>query len=503
MRHLSSRRRIIRHLVLVIVALLLPVVAHAHGRLKSAFPADGAHLSQVPRIIRLDFSESPDLAFSSVRLTGPDGRAVPLGTMSYAVESKRSFVVPIAGAISAGTYTIAWQIAGDDGHPVRGQLKFVIAPGAMNAGIAPSAIAPTTTTTGATSDTATMAGMHHDPVTMPTGGAFDAESPLYVLIRWIQFVGLLIAIGAVTFHSFVLAGIRRDPTSEGEAHEPAVLADVEGRAASIGLAASVALAIMLVLRLAAQGYAMHGSDGAFNPTLIGTMVSRTMWGWGWLLQLVGVCFAAAGFRMARHTVVFTARKEAASPRGQTHVWWRLAGLGAVLLAFSTGLSSHASAAPRLRALAMLADGIHVLGASSWLGTLTVVLFAGLAISAAYPASVGAPFVRDLIRGFSPVALVSSGLAATTGVFAAWLHVGTIPNLWGTRYGIILLVKLTILGVVALTGFYNWRFVLPRLGTNEATASLRRSARVEVAVAVLVLLVTAVLVATPTSMDMVM
>ena len=65
------------------------------------------------------------------------------------------------------------------------------------------------------------------------------------------------------------------------------------------------------------------------------------------------------------------------------------------------------------------------------------------------------------------------------------------------------MKLAILGVVALTGFYNWRFVKPRLGTDDATGHLRRSARVEVAVAVLVLLVTAVLVATPTSMDMVM
>ena len=77
----------------------------------------------------------------------------------------------------------------------------------------------------------------------------------------------------------------------------------------------------------------------------------------------------------------------------------------------------------------------------------------------------------------------------------------MPNLWGTRYGITLLVKLGILGVVALTGFYNWWFVQPSLGTDAATVHLRRSARVEVTVAILVLLVTAVLVAT--SMDMAM
>jgi putative copper export protein len=62
------------------------------------------------------------------------------------------------------------------------------------------------------------------------------------------------------------------------------------------------------------------------------------------------------------------------------------------------------------------------------------------------------------------------------------------------------VKLAILGIVALTGLYNWRFVRPRLGTDEATSKLQRSAGMEVAVAVLILLVTAVLVASPTSMD---
>ena len=81
--------------------------------------------------------------------------------------------------------------------------------------------------------------------------------------------------------------------------------------------------------------------------------------------------------------------------------------------------------------------------------------------------------------------------------------GTVPNLWGSRYGLILLTKLTILGIVTITGFYNWRFVKPRLGSAEATLHLRRSARVEVAVAILVLLVTSVLVASPTAMDMIM
>ena len=496
----SWRPRVVTFLGALYLGLTLPATAFAHGKLKGSSPADGAHLAAVPSTLRLDFSEAPELTFSSIRLIAGDGREVPLGAMTYAPDSHRSLVAPLAAALVAGTYTIVWQMAGDDGHPVRGRIQFVIAPGAAGIGVTPSNVAPVGGT--APGDTAGMA-MHHDPVSMPTGAGFDAESPVYVLVRWLQFIGLLLAIGAVAFHTFVLAFIRRDERSEAQAVEAPLLAEVEGRAASIGHGAAMALAVMLLVRLAAQSYAMHG-PGTADSALVGSMITGTMWGWGWLLQLAGVVLVGVGFHNARHTTSFAVNGRPGSAGGnQTHLWWRLAGVGVLLLAFSPGLSSHASAAPRMRWLAMLADGIHVLAASSWLGTLAVVLLAGLAVSAAHSAEVRAPFVRDLINAFSPLALVSSGIAAGTGTFAAWLHVGTVPNLWSTRYGITLLVKLGILGVVALTGFYNWRFVKPRLGTDDATLHLRRSARVEITVAVIVLLVTAVLVATPTSMDMAM
>jgi putative copper export protein len=109
-------------------------------------------------------------------------------------------------------------------------------------------------------------------------------------------------------------------------------------------------------------------------------------------------------------------------------------------------------------------------------------------------------VADFVNAFSPTALVFAGLAASTGVFAAWLHLGTIPALWQTAYGQTLLVKLGILSVVAGTGAYNWLRVKPSLGDIEGAVRIRRSATVELAVGVLVLAVTAVLVAKPTAMD---
>ena len=463
----------------VTIGLLLlaaPSVALAHGRLKSSTPAAGAHLSTVPRELRFDFSEVPDLTFSAIKLLGPGGIEVVVGPLRYAADSRRSVIVSVLRPLLPGTYVVQWQLAGDDGHPVRGTLDFVIAPGAMGAASAVPSVGGTAASTDSAADV-----MHHDPASMPTGNGFGADSPIYVLVRWAQFMALLLAVGAISFHRFVLGSLGNAPVCDGAAQ----------RAARVGLGAVGVLLLALVLRLVAQSYAMHGARDAWNVSLSTQMIARTMWGRGWLLQLAGVLVAGVGFSRAR------------LPIERARVAWTVAALGTVLLAFSPAFSGHAAAAPQFRSLAIIADGLHVIGASSWLGSLALVLFAGLPSVRALALPERGPMVARMINAFSPVALASAALAVATGVFAAWLHVGTIPHLWNTRYGITLLVKLAILGVVALTGFYNWRVVKPSLGTEAATVNLARSARVEVAVAVFVLLATAVLVASPTSMDMVM
>ena len=470
-------------------AVLAPRPALAHGTLKRSVPAAGAHLGEVPREIRLEFNEAPELAFTSVRLLSADGREIALGALAYAVDSHRAVITPIASAMLAGTYTVVWQMAGDDGHPIRGRFEFVVAPGAMGVGLVPAIVSPGGpggAASAATSSGAAAGGeMHHDPASMPQGEGFGSESPLYVLIRWLQFIGLLLIIGASSFRFLVLPLLRRSAAAVSP-----LLTDAERRAATTGFFAAALLAFTLLLRLGAQSYAMHG--GVFDLSLSLQMIRKTMWGWGWLIQLAGVILAGIGFQRVRSA----ARMERDVTAG-----WRTAALGAVVAAFAPAFAGHAASAPRMRTLAMIGDGMHILGASSWLGTLAIVLLAGLTAGAQSPPAERSAFAGHLIRAFSPVALASAALAASTGVFAAWIHVGTIPNLWSTRYGITLLVKLAILGVVAGTGFYNWRIVTPRLGTDDGTRLLRRSASVEVAIAVLVLVVTAVLVATPTSLDM--
>lgn len=454
-------------------AALLAVVgtAWAHGKLKSSSPSAGEHLSAAPRELRLDFTERPELAITTVRLFGPNGQSVPLAALARAGDSPLSVVAAIQGALTGGTYRVDWQTAGADGHPIRGTYKFTIAPGA--AGLGSAAVTDTTPVA--------QPGMpaHHDPVSMPSGAGFNVESPVYVVIRWLQFVGLLVAIGAVVFRQVVLGLLRR------KAHASSSLADEMARgAARLGHWATGLLASVLVLRLFAQSYALHGPQSAFDPREIAPMIARTVWGHGWMVQLAGVIIAGVGFHLARH-----------SKRG-----WVLASVGAALLAVTPALSGHASSVPRFTALAVLADAIHVLGASGWLGSLFIMMVAGIPAAMRLPVQERGPAVADVVNAFSPTALTFAAMAAATGVFAAWLHLDAVSALWRTDYGRLLLLKLTIVSVVALTGAYNWLKVRPALGNDEGTRRIRRSATVELSVAVLVLAVTAILVATPTAFD---
>lgn len=469
-------------LLAIAVLLLVPALALAHGALRSSTPAKGAHLAEVPRTLRLTFNEAPALAFSAIELRGPDGQRIALGAIASAERDPKTLVVPVTGPISVGgAYKVLWRIAGADGHPVRGEFEFVIAPGASGLGAAGAVAGGGEPGAGVPAPgQPALATTPHDPTSMPMGGTFDAESPAYVAIRWLQFTALLLVIGAVAFRYAVLHVLRgRHP-----ADSPLATGARRG-AARVGLWGAATLALTAVLRLYAQSYAFHGASDALDLSLVGTMLVRTLWGWGWLLQLVGVVVALVGFRQA----------------GRGAGGWGLAALGAVALAMTPALSGHAASVPDIPVVSIASDTLHVLGAGGWLGSLLVLVGIGVPVALRLAERERGPAVADLVNAFSPTALIFAGLVGATGLFAAWMHLGSISALWQTDYGRTLLVKLAVLSVVAGTGAYNWLKVRPALGDVEGGRRIRRSGAVELAVGVIVLLVTAVLVATPTGKEM--
>jgi copper transport protein len=145
------------------------------------------------------------------------------------------------------------------------------------------------------------------------------------------------------------------------------------------------------------------------------------------------------------------------------------------------------------------NAVHILAASTWLGTLLVLLLIGIrgvARSTTAGGAQRAELVADLVNSFSPLALVASAIVAATGLTTAWLHLKRVSSLWTTSYGVALDVKLILVLIVVTLGAWNWRRVRPSLGAEGSEQAIRRSARMELTFAALVLIVTSVLVTLP-------
>ncbi len=443
----------------------LPSVAQAHPILRWSLPAAGDTIRSSPRELRLAFSESIELRFSRLELIGPDGASLESGELTMVSDSLGTIVATIPRSLGPGSYQVRWQVAGDDAHVVRGEFGFVVAAVARVGGEAAAGVV-----------TAAGAAEHdeHHPVESATP-AFDVSDPLFVGVRWLMYLALLGIVGATVFQGVVLGRVEQRWAVLNLTPKP----ELASLTAGVGRVAAVLLLASLPLRLIAQSVAMHEPGQAFQGEMIGGMLAHTMWGWSWLAQLLLGIAAVSQFG-----------------RAQATKRWVPVRIVALLLAFTPAFAGHAIAAERLVALAVVADGLHVLSAAGWLGTLAVMLIVGITAGLRSVEDQGV-LAADLVISFSPVALVCAGLAGVTGVLSAWIHTGQLADLWSTPYGRVLLLKLGILTIVAASGAYNWRRVLPVLGDRVGASRVVKSASVEVLVAVLVLFVTAVLVALPT------
>jgi copper transport protein len=146
----------------------------------------------------------------------------------------------------------------------------------------------------------------------------------------------------------------------------------------------------------------------------------------------------------------------------------------------------------------LANPLHVLAGGLWIGTLFVMILAGIsAVLRDEPAREHrGVIVSDMVNSFSPLALVAAGVLVLFGVIIAWEHLHVLSNLWRSAYGIALLIKLCFVAAVFALGAWNWRRQKPLLGTEPAALAIRRSAVSEVSVAAIVLVMTAILLSIP-------
>jgi copper transport protein len=267
------------------------------------------------------------------------------------------------------------------------------------------------------------------------GPATPSPSALTIAARWLYYAGLMLLLGGAWMGALAFARAARGPRA------------VAWTGCALAFAGVVALT-----------FAQRSATGAS----LGALLSSST-GHGLLLRAAPLALAVTGLLV-----------------------WR--GFGAPLAALAAAASMLAHVAYGHAATGALSAGkvalqfVHFASAGVWIGGLAALL-AGIR-------GIDGETRARAVRRFSAVATVALFLVVATGVARALYEAGSLGTLTSTTYGRMLLVKASLLAVIAVFGALNRRRNVPRAA--ETVRSLTVFSRTELTLAATVLVATAVL-----------
>jgi copper resistance protein C len=179
-------------------ALVAAPPAAAHAALVEADPAGGARLDDVPRSVRLVFTDPLDPGFVRVRVDGPGGAA----DAEPGVEGD-TVTVPVTDA-GPGAYEVLYRVVSKDGHPVSGSTTFTVT------GEPSATPTPTATTTATATPTVTPAPTA--PPSTVENVPTSSEASVGVSPALLAVVGLVV-LGALAGAAGLAVSRRRGPSA--------------------------------------------------------------------------------------------------------------------------------------------------------------------------------------------------------------------------------------------------------------------------------------------------
>jgi len=398
--------------------------AQAHATLVRSDPANSAILPDPPPEVRLWFSESISAEFSTAQILDAKGQAIQPTNIQVDPTDPRLMILTLP-ELAPGLYSIRWKVLSEsDGHFTQGPIVFGVGQG-VQMSAASSQPAP--------------------------------ELPLpEVALRWFNFSALMGLVGAVAIAFLVLKpGLL--PHNFYHATRQRVLRWA-GWWAGLALLAGVGLLVWQVITVL-----QTLPDGVSTWKVTWQVLSRTRWGLLWLArQSLLLIIWAVLFRVSHPATGFIS------------YWWRvllvplLAGLVAI-----QSLVGHAAATAPHTALVVVADMLHIIAASLWVGGLTA-LCVGLLPVLRQNKTQFTTLVQNGWRPFSSLAALSVSLLLATGLYNTGRQVASVDALISTLYGQALLGKIGLMLLIGAIGLLNAVLLHPGLAAPLARV-LRRPA----------------------------
>ena len=425
-------------LLLVLLMGLSTGSAYAHLDLESTSPTDGADLQKPIKRITLNFTNPGQLVGSGINLFDQAGEQ--LATDVSTPDGGRTWLVEVDERLPSGAYGVKWKVAAPDAHPKTGKFRFSITGGSANK----SPNAPPIS-----------AEQLDEALAEPSSGIGPA-------VQWFGLAaaisGSLVVIGGLIFLAVVMAG------------RPVELRRFRHLIRLAAAAVIVGTGIQVV------GESAIRQDGdwsqAFLPNSLAETLGQGSYFWSVILRLVGSLCVLIGLSAKMRVASLAAQPQTNTERfyvanlAKSPIAW----LGAAGILVSFIFDGHTvTVMPRW--LVVTSDLFHVVAAASWVAGLLflAVLFA---MRRRRRHSYDGSYV--IVR-FSSVASFAVAAVGLTGIAMTWLILDDPAQLWSTSWGRLLLVKVCLVMIVVAMGAYNHFRLMPLLeprATLDSSTELR-------------------------------
>jgi len=435
------KRPLIAAAAMAAALLSSPLAALAHANLVQSTPAANSSSDSAPEQISLTFSERPEAKLSQVQVFNADRQRIDDGPLSPSPGDPSTLIERLKPELAQGVYTVSWQTTSAvDGHVTGGAFAFGL-------GVAPNP-----------ADVATLAAPPEE-----SQGWADA------VIRWLGYVAIVTLFGLVLFEPAVLQPALADAPPQHRWGEQVQAIRQRCLAASRPFAAlAVLAALATILGQASRSSALDAASiqatvqTAFGQLLLARFVLAVI-----VLGLIAI--VSPWHPSTRHRSLGAAAA-VSRPAWAVNPEFRRASVTALLLAelLLFAGTSHALGVSNAPELALFVDWFHLAMAGIWVGGLVTLalLISPLRRAQATPDDDGTATTAlfpVVLRQFSRLALLATAGIALTGLYQAFIHVGSFDNVLTTDYGRTLLIKTGIFAsALALAATHRF-FVLPALG----------------------------------------
>jgi copper transport protein len=394
-------------LVAILASFTLAQSLWAHAVLDRSEPAANASLAEAPAEIRLWFTEPLEPAFSSITLRDSNGATVETPGSQIDPADPYQMVLPL-DALPDGLYTVVWQVVSNaDGHPSDGSFPFVVG----NAAAAQAA---------------------------ETNTAVEI-SLAQAVVRWFNLLGLALAVGSVSFVCFVWQPVVTRPWPKVDRRLQRII--------WIGWLLAECGAFLILAQQTATMANLTLTEALGNPA-VGEVIKNTRFGMLWSARMAAWALMGGMLVLAR---------------GNPALRWVALAWGVCTL-FLHSLYSHAAGAQDVLP-AVVGNWLHLTFTAFWAGGLVQLFMVTRPVM--HAKKIDKALLGNLVGYFSNHARIAVGGLMVTGLYATWLHIGSLEGLLTTVYGQTLLVKLALIAPLLLIAAVNLVWTQRRLRTGQA------------------------------------